>query len=167
MDATGDHKERHRRWGDRDDVMEKEVRKVFDEQLTRLREIRKRDLVIELVLEMQNRVSTKPLDNVAGLAYLLNSHSIPIYDAEMSDEDAWEVLMDAMYSMCRAQLLFYFPEPGMGRKCWRPSWQQVMKHKHFVSYSYLLPREVHRTEDTDEDGYEGYCIDSAEGAGLG
>ncbi len=78
--------------------MEKEVRKVFDEQLTHLREIRKRDLVIELVLEMQNRVSMKPLDNVAGLAYLLYSDSIPVYDAEMSDEDAWEVLMDAMES---------------------------------------------------------------------
>ncbi len=149
-----------------DDVVEKEIRKVFDEQLTRLREIRKRDLVIELVLEMRNRVSTKPLDNVAGLAYLLYSHSIPIYDAEMSDEDAWEGLMDTMYSGCRADLLFYFPEPGMGRKCWRPSWQQVMVLKHFVPYSYQWLGGVHRTEEIDEDWYDGYCIDSADVRGL-
>ncbi len=59
--------------GTGDDVMEKEV---FDEQLTRVREIRKRDLVIELVLEMQNRVSTKPLDNVAcfSIPSLLTFH---------------------------------------------------------------------------------------------
>ncbi len=119
------------------------------------------------MLEMQNRVSTKPLDNVAGLAYLLYSHSIPIYDAEMSDEDAWEVLIDAMGFRYRADLLFYFPEPGMGRKCWRPSRQQIMMLKDFIPYSYCWPGDVKQTKDTDADWYHGYCIDSADVQGLG
>ncbi len=101
-----------------DDVMDEEVRKTFDEQLARLRDIRKRNLALELMLEMRNRVSTKSLDKVTGLAYLLYSDSIPIYDAEKSDAEAWEVLMDAMSPICLAELLFYFPEPGNGRKCW-------------------------------------------------
>ncbi len=73
-----------------DDIMEEEVRKTFDEQLARLRGIRKRKLALELMLEMRNRVSTKSLDKVAGLAYLLYSDSIPIYDAEKSDAEAGE-----------------------------------------------------------------------------
>ncbi|PBK62320.1 hypothetical protein ARMSODRAFT_858726, partial [Armillaria solidipes] len=107
------------------DVMETEVRKMFEEQLARLREIREQNLALELVLEMQSRVSTKPLDKVAGLVYPLVAESIPIYDAEKSNADAWEVLMDAMWSRSRAEFFFYFPEPGKGRKCWRPSWQQI------------------------------------------
>ncbi len=66
----------------------------------------------------------------------------------------------------RADLLFYFPEPGMGRKCWRPSWQQIMTLDHFVSYSYSWPGEVLRTEDTNEDWSVGYCIDSADVQGF-
>ncbi|SJL13278.1 uncharacterized protein ARMOST_16718 [Armillaria ostoyae] len=101
-----------------DDIMEKEVQKTFDERLVRLRGIQKWDLALELVLEMQNRVSTKSLDKVAGLAYLFYPDSIPIYDVEMSDMDAWEVLMDTMGPECRAELFFYFPEPGTGNKYW-------------------------------------------------
>ncbi len=81
----------------RDDAI-KEVRKTFIEQLTRLREIRQWDQALEHVLEMQTRASTKPLDKVAGLVYPLFPEYIPIYDAEKSDADAWEVLMDAMTS---------------------------------------------------------------------
>ncbi len=75
-------------------------------------------MALELMLEMQNRVSTKSLDKVTGLAYLLYSDSIPIYDMEKSDAEAWEVLMDTMSPVCWVELLFYFPEPGNGRKCW-------------------------------------------------
>ncbi len=104
---TGDH-----------DIMEKEVQKMFDKQLAHLQKIRQQDMVLELVLEMQNRVSTKSLDKVAGLAYLLYPEPIPIYDAEKSDVDAWEVLIDAMSPASRARLFFYFPEPGKGNKHW-------------------------------------------------
>ncbi|KAK0235563.1 hypothetical protein EDD85DRAFT_955130 [Armillaria nabsnona] len=149
-----------------DDVMDKEVRKTFDEKLARLQEIQKQNMALELVSEMQIRVSTKPLDKVAGLAYPLLLDSIPIYDAEMSDKDAWEALMDAMSPVCRAEFFFYFPEPGNGNKCWRPSWEQIMMIKHIVPYSLPRSRNLHCTEDTDEDWYEGYFIDSAYVQGL-
>ncbi len=67
------------------DVMDKEVRRRFDEKLTSLREIRKLDMALKILSEMRNRVSTKPLDRVAGLVYLVMTDSIPIYDAEQSD----------------------------------------------------------------------------------
>ncbi|KAK0430123.1 hypothetical protein EV421DRAFT_1913380 [Armillaria borealis] len=149
-----------------DDIMEKEVRKTFDAQLEHLREIRDRNLALELVSEMQSRTSTKPLDKVAGLVYPLVPTFIPIYDAEKSDTEAWEVLMDAISPVSRAEFFFYFPEPGKGRKCWRPSWQQIMMLKHFVPYSLPWPGNVCRTEDTDEEWYEGYCIDSTDVWGL-
>ncbi len=150
-----------------DDIMEEEVRKMFDEQLARLRGLQTRDLVLELLLEMQNRVSTKSLDKVAGLAYLLNTKFIPIYNAEKSDEEAWEMLMDAMSSGSRAELLFYFPEPGNTGKCWRPSWQQIMTLKHFVLYLHSCPGNVEQIEATDADWYfEGFCIESADVCGL-
>ncbi|SJL13332.1 uncharacterized protein ARMOST_16772 [Armillaria ostoyae] len=151
----------------RDDIMEKEVRKMLDEKLAQLWEIRKWDLALELALEMQNRVSTKSLDKVAGLAYLLCLQSIPMYDEKRSDMDAWEVLMDTMFSGSRAQLFFYFPEPGKGNKYWRPSWQQVMTFKHFfVSYSHSWPGYVKQIKDTDTDSYKGYCVYSADVQGL-
>ncbi|KAK0479183.1 hypothetical protein IW261DRAFT_1593759 [Armillaria novae-zelandiae] len=148
-----------------DGIMENKVQKMFDEQLARLREMRKRNFTLELASEMQNRVSSKSLDKVAGLAYLLYPDCIPIYDAKKSDTDAWEVLMDIILSLCRAELFFYFPEPGNGNKFWRPSWQQIMTIKHFVPRSYLWPGDV-RQGDTDGDWYEGYCIDSAYVRGL-
>ncbi|KAK0479156.1 hypothetical protein IW261DRAFT_1626360 [Armillaria novae-zelandiae] len=100
------------------DVPEDEVQKKFDEQLLCLRHIRHRCFVLQLASEMQNRVSSGPLDTVAGLAYLLNPPCIPIYDAKMSDADAWEVLMDVMLPFSLAELFLYFPEPGNGRKYW-------------------------------------------------
>ncbi|KAK0479153.1 hypothetical protein IW261DRAFT_1626337 [Armillaria novae-zelandiae] len=146
-----------------DDVTEDDVRKKFDEQLTYLQQIHIRGASLELASEMQNRVSSKPLDKVAGLAYLLGSNCIPIYDADMSDSDAWEVLVDVMSSSSRAELFFYFPEPGNGRKYWRPSWQQILTMKH-VWTSSCSEHVQHR--DTDQDWYRGYFIDSADVRGL-
>ncbi|KAK0479168.1 hypothetical protein IW261DRAFT_1626413 [Armillaria novae-zelandiae] len=148
-----------------DDITEEEVRKTFDKQLAHLRELRKQDFALDLVLEMRNRVSSKPLDKVAGLAYLLRPDCIPIYDAELSDSDAWEVLLDVMSSSCRVELFFYFPEHGNGRKYWPPSWQQIMAMKH------RLPRQIPwlgyvRHGGTGQDWYEGYVIDSANVRGL-
>ncbi|PBK62310.1 hypothetical protein ARMSODRAFT_943196 [Armillaria solidipes] len=152
---TGDH-----------DIMENEVWTMFDKQLARLRNIQDGNLALKLVSEMQSRTSTKPLDKVAGLVYPLVPTFIPIYDAEKSDTEAWEVLMDAISPVSRAEFFFYFPEPGRGRKCWRPSWQQIMMFKCFVPPSLPWPGNVCRTENTDEDWYEGYCIDSADVWGL-
>ncbi len=70
------------------DAMGKEVRKRFDEQLTSLRKIIASGRILHIVSEMQTRVSTKPLDKAAGLVYLLQTYSIPIYNAEQSAADA-------------------------------------------------------------------------------
>ncbi len=81
---------------------------------------------------MQNRVSTNPLDRVTGLVYLCMPGFIPIYDAEQSPADAWEILVDAMNPRDWAELLFFYPEPGNGKRCWRPSWQQAMMNSIIV-----------------------------------
>ncbi|KAK0479165.1 hypothetical protein IW261DRAFT_1564526 [Armillaria novae-zelandiae] len=148
-----------------DNMMEQEVQKMFDERLAHLREIREQFSTLKLVLEMRNRVSSKPLDKVAGLAYLLHTDYIPIYDVEMSDADAWEVLMDVMSPLSRVQVFFYFPEPGNGRKYWRPSWQQIMTTNHHLHSSIWGLRPV-ENGDTDQDWYNGYFINSADVRGL-
>ncbi|KAK0230036.1 hypothetical protein IW262DRAFT_1425110 [Armillaria fumosa] len=150
------------------DFMEERVQRRFEEQLALLREIRVSGMPFRFVSEMQNRVSTKPLDKVAGLVYLLKPEAIPIYDAEQSVEDAWEILMDVMRPDFRAQFLFYYPEPGNGRKRWRPSWEQVMRQKitePYYSRSMFLA-EVLRTEHTDRESFKGYHIDSGYVRGL-
>ncbi len=68
--------------------------------------------IFDILSEMRDRVSTKPLDKVAGLVYLLRTHFIPIYDAGQLEEDAWEVLINVMSSGLRAELLFYYPQRG-------------------------------------------------------
>ncbi len=148
-------------------VMDEEVQKRFDEKLAWLRDIREWDMTLEILSEMRNRVSTKPLDKVAGLVYLLRTGSIPIYDAEQSQADAWEVLMDVMAPGFRAEFFFFYPQRGNGKKCWRPSWQQVMANRIDEPDLSRWPGQVSRMEDTDVDCYMGYCIESAEVRSLG
>ncbi|PBK58565.1 hypothetical protein ARMSODRAFT_923506, partial [Armillaria solidipes] len=110
-------------------VMEEELRRRCSERLASLAILQVYGSIFDLVSEMRTRVSTKPLDKVAGLVYLFKTESIPVYHAERSEADAWEVLMDVMSSWYRAQLLFFYFEPGGGSKFWRPSWDQVMTKK--------------------------------------
>ncbi|KAK0421706.1 hypothetical protein EV421DRAFT_1915732 [Armillaria borealis] len=150
-----------------DNIMEKEVQRRFDLQLASLREIQRLSLTFDILSEMQDQVSTKPLDKVAGLAYPLQTESIPIYDAEQSDADAWEALMDVMSSTRQAELLFHYPEPGNGKKCWQPSWEQVTTRKtisHFHWHGGHV--EVDRMEDRNADRYKGFRIDSGYVQGL-
>ncbi len=96
---------------------------VFNEQLDLLGDMWLVDTVLS---QMQKRVSTNPMDRVAGLAYLLYTEYIPRYDADQSEESAWVALVNAMVGGSRMDLLFCYPEPGNGSKCWRASWKQVM-----------------------------------------
>ncbi|KAK0464809.1 hypothetical protein IW261DRAFT_1166668 [Armillaria novae-zelandiae] len=75
---------------------------------------------------MQDRISTNPVDKVAGLAFSLKARSIPAYYESQSLEDAWTSLINEMDPFYRGILLFTYPEPGTGCKKWRPSWKQVM-----------------------------------------
>ncbi|PBK59485.1 hypothetical protein ARMSODRAFT_899206, partial [Armillaria solidipes] len=100
----------------------------FEKQLSSLQRTwtLKNRHVYDVLSEMRKRVSTNPVDKVAGLVHLFSSESIPIYDAEQSEEDAWAALVDTMHSLLQKDLLFVYPGPGNGLKRWRPSWKQVM-----------------------------------------
>ncbi len=155
----------------RNDVMEQDVQRRFDEQLFSLRLIRHTYVsinIFDILSQMQNRVSTKPLDRVAGLAYLLKLDFIPIYEAKQSPEDAWGTLVDAMKPGNRTELLRYYPEPGNGKERWRPSWQQAMMNNVIEDCFpiWLLPN-VSRTDNPDADWYTGYRVDSGDVRGLG
>ncbi|SJL08169.1 uncharacterized protein ARMOST_11532 [Armillaria ostoyae] len=85
-------------------------------------------ILYDALSEMQKRVSTHPVDKVAGLAYLLRSlRSIPVYCGAQSEEDAWMALMVSEWD--KLLLLFLHPTPGNGTQSWRPSWEQVMTEK--------------------------------------
>ncbi|KAK0456845.1 hypothetical protein EV421DRAFT_1896040 [Armillaria borealis] len=75
---------------------------------------------------MQDRISTYPVDKVAGLAFSLFTRSIPAYYESQSLEHAWTALLYEMISPYRGTLFFTYPEPGTECRKWRPSWKQVM-----------------------------------------
>ncbi len=81
--------------------------------------------VREALVEMQKRVSTNPVDRIAGLAFLMGSATIPAYYESQSLEHAWTALVNAMDDWCRV-LFLSCPEPGNAGTKWRPSWDQVM-----------------------------------------
>ncbi|KAK0490462.1 hypothetical protein IW261DRAFT_14449 [Armillaria novae-zelandiae] len=97
-------------------TMKASIRLIFKEELQALQTMTRRG-VFEVLWQMRNRVSTKPLDKVAGLAYVLSAKSIPIHDETQSEEDAWAELVNVMPKLCLQELLLY-PEPGNGCKLW-------------------------------------------------
>ncbi|KAK0471680.1 hypothetical protein IW261DRAFT_1597175 [Armillaria novae-zelandiae] len=120
--------------------------------------------MFSLLAEMQKRVSANPVDKVAGLAFRLESATIPAYYENQSLEDAWVALVNTIIPWCRAELFFLYPEPGTASKRWRPSWEQVMTRP--------LPTKgecgawTGREEDTDVDWCEGSCIEKGFVKGL-
>ncbi|KAK0499332.1 hypothetical protein EDD18DRAFT_1460286 [Armillaria luteobubalina] len=149
------------------DATNTQVERSFYKQLASLRSMRLGSTsILDLLSEMRNRVSTKLLDQVAGLVYLLEPDVIPIYDAEQSPADAWEALMDVMKPESQVQLLFSYPEPGNGMKRWRPSWSQVMSSRILGPRFHWEQHPIYRTEDPDIDYYMGYCIESGQVRGL-
>ncbi|KAK0234065.1 hypothetical protein IW262DRAFT_131337 [Armillaria fumosa] len=76
--------------------------------------------------EMQKRVSTNPVDKIAGLALMTGSLWIPAYYESASLEDAWTAFVNSMMAFVRAVLFVVCPEPGDRGPKWRPSWEQVM-----------------------------------------
>ncbi|KAK0499294.1 hypothetical protein EDD18DRAFT_1440940 [Armillaria luteobubalina] len=148
------------------DVVDTQIQRRFDEELKSLQKRPGFMSVLHYVSDMQNWVSTKPLDKITGLVYPLRPFVIPIYDPKQSPEESWEVLMDVMGFHYQMQLLFHYPEPGDGKKCWRPSWLQVMSQR-IVFPRYHFIDNMFPTKDLDMDSYIGYCIRSANVCGLG
>ncbi len=112
---------------------------------------------------MRKRVSTNPVDRVAGLAFPLQPTTIPAYHESESLEDAWTALVDAMSPVNRADILFMYPGAGLGCKKWRPTWMQIMTEP--------LPDGdrsgfVKHDDETDEDWCEELCIEKGLVRGL-
>ncbi|PBK76415.1 hypothetical protein ARMSODRAFT_863459, partial [Armillaria solidipes] len=82
--------------------------------------------MFEALKETRNRVSTNPVDKIAGLAFLMLPRQIPAYYESATLEEAWTALVNSMGAYVRAKLFFLCPEPGDIGPKWRPSWDQVM-----------------------------------------
>ncbi len=116
--------------------------------------------VREALEEMQKRVSTNPVDKIAGLAFLMGSNKIPAYYESQSLEHAWTALVNVMNAECRAPLFFLCPEPGNADKKWRPSWDQVMTRP--LPARPIFPTlEIDRNETRDEDWCDAECIEGS------
>ncbi|PBK58664.1 hypothetical protein ARMSODRAFT_1010061 [Armillaria solidipes] len=120
--------------------------------------------------EMQKRVSTNPVDRVAGFSYLLSTDDIPAYYAAQSEEEAWNALVDKLNMTYRGHLFFLYPKPGNGNKLWRPSWMQAMTEvlppPHSSGRDSGWMGYVQRTKKKDADWCDGPCIESGYVRGL-
>ncbi|KAK0219507.1 hypothetical protein EDD85DRAFT_915551 [Armillaria nabsnona] len=115
--------------------------------------------------EMQKRVSTNPVDRVAGLAFPLVPNTIPAYHESESLEDVWTAVIDAMFSGMQVDFLFGYPGAGLGCKKWRPTWMQVMTEP-LPDDSFYYNSKIEYDKETGEDWFEGYCIEKGLVQGL-
>ncbi|PBL00172.1 hypothetical protein ARMGADRAFT_955855 [Armillaria gallica] len=113
--------------------------------------------VLKALEQMRKRVSTNPVDKIAGLAFLMKCRRIPAYYESESLEHAWTALVNVMDTECRGELYFLCAEPGNAGKKWRPSWDQVMTNP----LPAFLPCRIsiHQDEAGDEDWCDAECIE--------
>ncbi|KAK0500924.1 hypothetical protein EDD18DRAFT_1348355 [Armillaria luteobubalina] len=114
----------------------------------------------DALVEMRNRVSTNPVDKIAGVASLMGYNWIPAYYESASLEDAWTASVDSMVESGRMRLFIMCPEPGDGGPKWRPSWEQVMTNPllpYLIDLS--VPQHVDRNETGDKDWCDAWCIE--------
>ncbi|KAK0462274.1 uncharacterized protein EV420DRAFT_1639481 [Desarmillaria tabescens] len=141
----------------------------FREQLLWLEKIAQRIFkqtdVFVVLSHMRGRVSTKPRDRIAGLAYLLRPQIIPAYYEAQSEEDAWTALVNVIAYDYKVPMLFLYPEPGNGNEIWRRSWDQVMNGS-LPSHNPHLHDAVTWNRKTNTNSYEAYFIGSALVRGL-
>ncbi|PBK83906.1 hypothetical protein ARMGADRAFT_1067621 [Armillaria gallica] len=116
--------------------------------------------VREALEEMRKRVSTNPVDKIAGLAFLMDSATIPAYYESESLAQARTALVNSMGGMYRAELFLLCPEPGNAGKKWRPSWEQAMKPLTTSKLNATIIG-VDRDETTDEDWCHVKCIEGS------
>ncbi|KAK0197508.1 hypothetical protein F5146DRAFT_49546 [Armillaria mellea] len=73
-----------------------------------------------------NRVSSYPIDRIAGLAYIYQGTQASAYYKSQTEEEAWLKPWRVSSMGCRAQMFFFFPQPGRGEQKWCPTWEQVL-----------------------------------------
>ncbi|KAK0184103.1 hypothetical protein F5146DRAFT_323990 [Armillaria mellea] len=122
--------------------------------------------IFAILSHMRDRVSMKPIDRIAGLAYLLRPKIIPAYYEAQSEEDTWTALMNVIAHAYKAPMLFLYPDPGDGNEIWRPSWDQVMNGSLPYYDPRLLYDPVYWNQDTNTHSYKAYFIESALVRGL-
>ncbi|PBK61773.1 hypothetical protein ARMSODRAFT_1025321 [Armillaria solidipes] len=125
-------------------------------------------LLLNILKEMQTRVSTNPRDKVAGLSYLFLLRCIPAYSPSQNEEDVWSVIVREMDLRVRGQLFFLYPRPDRGTRQWWPSWEQVMSEDLQVvegGEDEVWMDWIKRGED-GRDLYWGYHIESGYVRGL-
>ncbi len=120
--------------------------------------------IFSVLTAMRDRVSTNPVDRVAGIALPMFPRVIPAYYESKSLEDAWTVLVNTTHPFNRALLLFVYPGVGLGCKKWRPTWDQVMTEPLPVHVDYF--GHVEHDDETDEDWVVGLCIEKGLLRGL-
>ncbi|KAK0216692.1 hypothetical protein EDD85DRAFT_782005 [Armillaria nabsnona] len=120
--------------------------------------------IFSVLTAMRDRVSTNPMDKVAGLALSMMPRAIPAYYESGSLEDAWTVLVNTMHNYYRGLLFFVYPGVGLGCKKWRPTWDQVMMEPLPMGIEYCT--SVEHSDNTDEDFIEGPCIEQGLLRGL-
>ncbi|KAK0432421.1 hypothetical protein EV421DRAFT_2023981 [Armillaria borealis] len=147
-----------------DGVMEEAIRARIQKQLSLSQDLDAS--VVEKLSAMQKRVSTNPVDRIAGLTYLMLTDGIPAYYEAQAEEDAWTAMVAVMEAGLQAQLFFWYPEPGSGSKVWRPSWTQVMNEALPLHDGQQWFVSVDRMEEMDADYFYGLRIDSAHVRGL-
>ncbi len=128
----------------------------FHEELDSVK--RRPDHIFAALADMQKRVSTYPVDRVAGLAFPLGPDTIPAYHESETLEDAWMALVNAMTPRMRVGFLLVYPGVGLGCKKWRPTWDQVMKQP-LPKDVFFLSTRVQHDDETDEDWVDGDCIE--------
>ncbi len=148
---------------DKDGNYETELLTRFHKQLQSMGSIMDIFSVFAALKDMQNRVSTNPLDKVAGLTFCLGSQMIPSYDETQSLEKAWTALVNSMHTSSQGRLFSLYPEPGNAGTKWRPSWEQAMMtplpdHEDFSI-------NIYRNE-MDEDWCDVKCIEKGFIQGL-
>ncbi|PBK62527.1 hypothetical protein ARMSODRAFT_964033 [Armillaria solidipes] len=145
---------------DEDGNYETELLTRFHKQLG---STRNRGIFSQLT-DMQTRVSTNPVDKVAGLAFPLMPQMIPAYHESESLEDAWRALVNAMYPWMRVYFLLLYPGVGLGHKKWMPTWEQVMTEPLPADqYCYGF---VEHDDETDKDSFDGPSIEKGHVHGL-
>ncbi|SJL03716.1 uncharacterized protein ARMOST_07073 [Armillaria ostoyae] len=112
----------------------------------------------DVLKHMQQRTSENPIDRVAGLAFLLNSQTIPAYYEKESPGHAWKALVDVMGKWQREDMLFLYPKSGENGKKWRPSWEQVMSTYVRPTNRLLGSGCVVRNDEAGTDWFHGFCI---------
>ncbi|KAK0457739.1 uncharacterized protein EV420DRAFT_1270972 [Desarmillaria tabescens] len=146
---------------DEDGNYKTEILTIFHRQLEAVKSVRGLFGALE---NMRNRVSTNPVDKVAGLAFPLRPTTIPAYHESESLEDAWTALVNAMHPWMRVYFLFLYPDIGRGCKKWRPTWEQVMTGPLPANADWL--GSVDHDDSTHVDWYEGPCIEKGLVQGL-